>query len=311
MKIAVQIFGHLRTYQECYKKLRENLLNLYDCDVFMHTWDTIDHNTQVWHNFLVEETGQTTAQLNDIIKKIYSPKGLKIEKQIVIDEGNIVDQCSSISFFGIKSMLYGMSEANRLREEYQKKHKINYDYVLTIRPDILLGSPFKIGNFINLEDEKCFYTAGFYKSKNVLNDFRYIGASDVLFFAKPYIISNVFDNKKLIIEQIKNIETSKYGPEYSIIYAIEKIGIKPVLLNYLEGIDFKIQRGTASRTLSKEASFIKKKRKKFLNKIIRIHLRTWKLDIWILSELPWHISEFEIHIGKFFFDFAIGKRGKK
>lgn len=33
-KVAVQLFGHLRTYKECYQSLKEHLLDKYDCDVF-------------------------------------------------------------------------------------------------------------------------------------------------------------------------------------------------------------------------------------------------------------------------------------
>lgn len=314
MKIAVQMFGHLRTYQQCYRQLYDNLLNLYDCDIFMHTWDTIDHHTQVWHDFLVEETGQAPEQLAKIINKIYKPKLLKIETQHVVDEGNIIAQGCKISLFGIKSMLYGMSEANRLREEYQKEHRVNYDFVLTIRPDILLEYPFKFEAYVNPEDEDCFYTAGFYKFKDRLNDFRYIGASDVLFFAKPEVMSKIFKNTNLLIEQVKNIETSKYGPEYSIIYAIEQMKIKPILLNYLEGEDFKIQRGSASRAGHENIVQFKKEKnklKRITNKFIRIHLKRKYLRIWILSNLPWQIINFSIYFGSAYsFHFSLGKDDK-
>ena len=49
MKIAIQLFGHLRTYKKCLPALKKHLLNKYDCDIFMHTWDTYNHNTKTWH----------------------------------------------------------------------------------------------------------------------------------------------------------------------------------------------------------------------------------------------------------------------
>ena len=51
MKIAVQFFGHLRTFMDCYNSINENLLNRYDADVFFYTWDRLDHNTKTWHQF--------------------------------------------------------------------------------------------------------------------------------------------------------------------------------------------------------------------------------------------------------------------
>ena len=38
LKIAVQLFGHFRTFEKCAQALKENLLDRYDCDVFIHTW---------------------------------------------------------------------------------------------------------------------------------------------------------------------------------------------------------------------------------------------------------------------------------
>lgn len=311
MKIAVQIFGHLRTYKQCYKALHRNLLSQYNCDVFMHTWDTLDHNTQTWHHHRVKESGLTSGELRKQIKQDYNPKGLIIEKQMVKDEGVIVAQGCKISVFGMKSMLHSMSEANRLREEYEKTHKVIYDYVIVIRPDILLESTFNIQSYIEKEEQsEIFYTTGFYKFDHILNDFRYIGASDVLFFSKPKTISKIYKNKYDILKQIKNPDTSKYGPEYSFIYAIEKMNITPVFINYLWGKSFQIVRGGDIRQL--EDTTQKKKKKKFMNKFVRIHLRKKKLEIWLLTMIPFHIFEFNFRVLNWFLiDFSIGYRIKK
>ena len=49
MKIAVCFFGHLRTFKECAKHIKHNLLDKYDCDLFMHTWSTYNHHTKTHH----------------------------------------------------------------------------------------------------------------------------------------------------------------------------------------------------------------------------------------------------------------------
>jgi hypothetical protein len=41
MKIAVQLFGHLRTYKKCFPALKKHLLSKYDCDIFIHSFSPV------------------------------------------------------------------------------------------------------------------------------------------------------------------------------------------------------------------------------------------------------------------------------
>lgn len=142
-------------------------------------------------------------------------------------------------------MLYGMQHVNLLRENYEKNNNITCDYVIVIRPDVYFKKPLNIRHFINkdISEQKILYTAGHFKANNIyMNDFRYVGGSDILFFSKPQIISEIFENNDKIIAQIKDCNTTKYGPEYSIIYAIENMGIKVLFINYLWFQNFEILR---------------------------------------------------------------------
>ena len=166
MKIAVQMFGHLRTYKKCASMLKKHLLDNYDCDVFMHTWDSVDHMTQTWHNYRISPDKKLTpSELEKEVRKSYSITDMKMEKQIVKDLGTINAIGKDISLFGMKSMLHGISEATRLREKFQKQHKIKYDFVLTIRPDILLKESFEIKKFLERlteqEIKKGYFIGGF------------------------------------------------------------------------------------------------------------------------------------------------------
>ena len=306
MKIAVQLFGHLRTYKQCYKSLFENLLNHYDCDVFIHTWETMDHDTQTWHNYRVKETGASAEKLRNEISRIYNPKAIEIEKQIVKDEGVIVANDKEISLFGMKCMMHSMEHANKLREEYEHKNNVKYDYVLCIRPDILLLNPINFAELVDADDEKCFYTAGFYKKRKRLNDFKYIGASDVLFFAKPDVMSSILNDTDSIIEQIKKPETTQYGPEYSIIYMIEQKKIKPVLLNYLIEESFKIIRGADMTKEESKNNQVQNKWKNIINNIFRVHFKHWNFELIILQCLPFNIFSFSINAKKHFI-ISLGK----
>lgn len=249
MKIAIQMFGHLRTYQDCYKNLYKNLINFYDCDIFIHTWDKIDHDTQAWHDFHMPEDVSKSRLLSDI-DKLYHPKLLKMDTQIIEDLGNITANDRQISKSGIKSMLTSMAQANKLRQTYMNQNNVKYDYIICLRPDILLNTPFIFEKYIDRDlMDNSLYTAGNYKLKDRLNDWRYIGASDVLFFTKPNVMDKIFDNFDKLFLQECNQETSKYGPEYSFIHAIKQMEINVFLINYLWGNNFIILRPQNKKTL--------------------------------------------------------------
>jgi len=144
MKVAVQIFGHMRTFQKCAPILRNKILSKYDCDVFIHTWSTPYHDSNEYNdNFECE------------IRKLYNPKKINIEKQDFynLKGGYIVafDSCFSgynVPINGLKYMNYSMFQANYLRNEYQEKNNVNYDYIICIRPDIFLNENFDINCFV-------------------------------------------------------------------------------------------------------------------------------------------------------------------
>ena len=46
LKIAICFFGHLRSFKRCAPALKRCFLDKYDCDLFIHTWDMLNHNTK-------------------------------------------------------------------------------------------------------------------------------------------------------------------------------------------------------------------------------------------------------------------------
>lgn len=306
MKIAVQMFGHLRTYDRCYGKLFENLINRYDCDIFIHTWDSVDHNTQTWHNYKVDDK-LSPSEIKNRVTEYYKPTALKIEKQNVQDEGVIIAQDKAISVFGIRSMLYSMAQANLLREEYQQKTGTHYDYVVVIRPDIELWQPLVLEEFIQKTESKdllnSFYFGGFYKYKNILNDWRSIGGSDVLFFAAADTMSKIFKNVDKIFQDCKDQSLSVYGPEYSFLHAIESMGMKLQFVNYLWGEKYTVVRDV--RPTQQPAA----PKKSWVKKIFRIHVRTFKFDLILFTFLPFNVIETKLHLTRHFtFYLCVGKQ---
>ncbi|EAL3411133.1 hypothetical protein A9L80_09355, partial [Campylobacter coli] len=56
-KLAIQLFGHMRTYEKTYKKFKENIIdvnvqNNWEIDLFIHTWDKFNSSSKSWHKDL-------------------------------------------------------------------------------------------------------------------------------------------------------------------------------------------------------------------------------------------------------------------
>ena len=248
MKIAVQLFGHLRTYEECYPLLKQHLLDKYDCDVFMHTWDTIDHSTKTWHNRFMENAGSDTRSIEDKLKKIYSLKNLKIEHQNIEDLGVINAIDKDISIYGMRCMFHSMQAVNSLREEYQQQTGAKYDFVITLRPDLQLLEKFDLDYYLERMTEEeinnSFFTY-FFPMLGLWNDFRKIGASDIFYFARPEVISNIFKNINYVVDKIQPVKIN-FGPEVYFIELVEHLGYKVNLIKYAENTEFLIKRPTQS-----------------------------------------------------------------
>ncbi|MBE6444385.1 MAG: hypothetical protein E7020_06970 [Alphaproteobacteria bacterium] len=299
MKIAVQFFGHLRTYEKCADSVRKHLLSLYDCDIFMHTWSETEHKTKTWHNHTAKSL-VVDAERIEKLKALYNLKDIIVEKQEPAEDDTLIP-CqhnqgkSQISKAGIGFMLYSKHKVNELRKKYQKEHNIVYDYVLVIRPDIKLKKDFilkHVDNEISIQST----TTSRYCACNISNsnDFPVIGniASDIVYFGKPETIDKVIDvlNK---IDFSKHLE-SMWNPETLFNHELEKAGISSHFINYQYKLDWEILRKPDKRKIRKGIISLKIRRNLFL-----FHL----LEILPISLLSLKFSIF----GHFLFDICIGR----
>jgi hypothetical protein len=197
VKIALQFYGHLRTFQDCFPSIKKFILDRYDCDVFIHTWDTLEHNTKTWHQSADKKKSKASVDKKVIshIQQLYKPKKLKIDSQDFIDEAGFLGLDgpeSGISKSGIKYMLYSQLAANELRKEYEQEHNISYDYVIVTRPDIKLLDEFDISKY---QHEFTFATNTsihfvFAVTPHVSNNkFFTLGTMDIFYFSSPNIIN--------------------------------------------------------------------------------------------------------------------------
>ena len=154
MKLALLIYGHMRTYKKCYENLKKNLLNLYDIDVFIHTWDVIEAATRSWHNRHMEKL-PLTEELFEEIKNIYNPISIETGTQEKI-YNDVTLPGSALSYAGHKYMMISQNNVTEQKIKYEKENNFKYDAVIKIRPDIRLLKPLQF----ELPDDKTVLIAG-------------------------------------------------------------------------------------------------------------------------------------------------------
>ena len=154
MKVALLISGHLRTFKKCFPYLKKNLLNCFDVDVFIHTWDEIESKTKSWHNQHMNNY-KIDTDIISFINKNYSPKMLKIETQIDFKiDGTLAD--ADISLNGLKNMTYGFKSVYDLLKDFENKNNIQYDRLIKVRPDVALKHPFPVKS-LEIQDKSILF----------------------------------------------------------------------------------------------------------------------------------------------------------
>jgi hypothetical protein len=132
-KIAILISGHIRKNQ-ILESLR--LLNGYDFDVFIHTWDNIG----VKGTETILDSIPEYDKIESTIKSFPNLIDYKIEnnKEYIdtINQDSTYFNFSSPEIF-IKSQLYSINSSFKLLEKYSKESNINYSLVMKVRFDSL------------------------------------------------------------------------------------------------------------------------------------------------------------------------------
>jgi len=128
MKIALLLSGDIRNLKENYTNLKNNLLDLYDIDVFLSVWS---------------DDGLT--EINELVK----PLVFDAEKYTSDYENVWNSNISNLLHKGEKntnlinclSMWYKTNRVNQLKNNYEKLMGFRYDVVLKSRPDLKIETP--------------------------------------------------------------------------------------------------------------------------------------------------------------------------
>ena len=244
MKLAIILFGHLRTFEYCSEYFIKYIVDKYDCDIFMHTWDELDSTTKCW-TFKQSKLIKINDYIINKVNNLYKPKKFLIEHQnnehdFIISS---VDGKKTLSFNGMKHMFDSMNKANKLRKQYEQETNIQYDYVLVTRPDVAIFNYLNIEETIaeskqlNLDISNVRFFAGLYGDSSTNVRCLINRVCDILFFAKPsvidrYIAANVNLSKEHIDKTFKNVVTIYLRNEI-------KAGIIPIQICFAINKDWK------------------------------------------------------------------------
>jgi hypothetical protein len=208
MKVAVCLTGHMRTWEACFPSFKRYIIDIYNPDIFIHTWDKL--NTKTNNNNYINDD---SVNINSIIEQ-YNPKDIIIENwadvknsienrsKYFINKGIYDDPVNTISQHR-KWFL-----CNELKNNYEKSHQISYEIVLKTRPDVVFTDNF-IFNVDNL-----IYTPTLYSYETI---------SDILAYGSSHLINiycDIYNNLESIYDISQLRRYSLFNPHN-------------VLMNYL------------------------------------------------------------------------------
>ena len=196
--IAIQLFGHLRTFEHTAERFKQFVVGPcvqegYKVDIFIHTWDEIDHNTVNYRNpdgMVLDDNMVDKKKVVDL----YHPKKLVLDRQLDVEEQVFVEKIGNYkrSIKGCLNNAYTIYKVNELRKEYGKENDIKYDWVIQTRPDILFNTPLNIKEYeeaysknnLPMSENAIFFGYNLFTRGKVQDD-KLICGSDIIFFAKP------------------------------------------------------------------------------------------------------------------------------
>ncbi len=251
MKVAIQLFGHLRTFAQCADSLRLHLLDRYpDHDVFIHTWDRLEHDTVTHHGFRCDAR-PVDEQIIAAVHESYRPRRMAIGHQVLRDLGELsFANGKRMAISGIAYMFESLHHANHLREAYAAETGVEYDVVVAVRPDLCLRRPLELETFLAhsrppaLPDDETRYTrfAAFGPVPLVLNDLRGLPATDLLFFARPEVMTRIVSlHEQLARYDLSAVVAPARSRNLMNTYCAD-IGIQTAIIDYIRPRDFDIAR---------------------------------------------------------------------
>lgn len=253
--IAIQLFGHLRTFEYTFESFKNNVLDAnkrdgWNIDIFIHTWDELDHDTINYRNPDGQPLTDRTLLSSDIekAKELYAPKSFAIEHQKRINDIIIKERIGNFkrSINGCLNMAYTLYKSSKIRKNYSDKNSITYEWAIVTRPDILFKYEFRIDDFLKahhdfqfeIPENGLFYAFNPFGRKNKIEEPQFLTGSDLIYFARPKnvdLATSLYENFE------ENIDINNfYCMEIWWATYWKKSGLAPYPILYRHGPEFSV-----------------------------------------------------------------------
>jgi hypothetical protein len=156
MKVALLLTGHMRCWEQVAPNTLKHLIDKYDADVFIETWDSEAY----WDPHSVKGITEDGPKL-DIPKifKTYKPVYMNFENFEEYEENFIERAKSFTNFYHVPknqiSMWFKVGRGMLAVEEHMLLTGTTYDLIIRMRPDLVFNEP--LPEF----DSQKFYTLGY------------------------------------------------------------------------------------------------------------------------------------------------------
>lgn len=269
MKIAIEFFGHYRTFEQCADNIIKNLIKPLnennEVDIFLHTWNETDSSSAVWHNKNGEKRGGILKEENiTFLKNKLAPKKIIITPQVEITEKEYknVEKRGHTNrgyYSALKNSTYSRMQVNNLKIEYEKENNIEYDLVIQTRLDVFYMKK------VNILEVKCFSNINNKIFYSWLGDLSYPfvypvdvskGGTDILYFGNSKTIDK-FSNLYNKIDDIDFSKEKSLGMEFLLFRNADNQNLIPVAFNFYTHKDFVLLRTDELRNNLKKVTNFK------------------------------------------------------
>lgn len=240
VKLALCFSGDPRTYNNCFESIKFNLLDKFDCDIFVSTYETTNEIKEdilnlykpkkyIFHDkdIITKMVSEYLENLEDIKINILPPFEYKNIDNVVFTnnyedyffnydkyENNFVYEKLCINAL---SQFFGIFDVSNLCKEYMLDCKTDYDYILRLRLDDKFYTNFVINEL--KENELLVNLIQYYSNSIKLHD-HFFMAKSCTFFKIASLYNNIHNIIKTINRNRCWLPTSGYQETLLLIQTI-------------------------------------------------------------------------------------------
>jgi len=156
MKVAIVLTGHMRCWKQVYPNFKQRLVDRYDPDIFIETWE----DEAYWDPHSQHGIVKDAPRVNfDDLRNTYRPIAMRFDSYEKY-QTSFEERAKQYSNFyhvpkNIISMLFKLGRGILMLEDYMFLTGKTYDLVIRMRPDLVFNEP--LPEF----DPNKFYTLGY------------------------------------------------------------------------------------------------------------------------------------------------------